>query len=475
LSGFVNPSTNVTQMRKVEMSPTYGRMQSSPQRSRPASSSATGKQTLSVAPPHPNFAADYRAPLWDTSGGFLYLLAEDKIWKVNTHTAKALPLATIPGRQIVEIISPASGGRFWSPDARSMYVNTQDPQTTKAGFYLINLTTGKSSKIVEESKKYGGAFRTDVSDDGHTLIYTAEDAQNESNLWVAQGGLQNRRQLTRINTHFGRYSFGKTQLVEWKSADGKPLQGALLLPPQYTPMKKYPLVIRLYGGSSLSNSLNAFGLEEGGDNMQLFATRGYVVFFPDTPLHIGTPQRDLYKMVIPGVDRVVELGIADPDRLGIMGHSYGGYSTLALITQTSRFKAAMASGSVGNLFTIYGLMEKNGGSGGIGWAEKGQGRMGGTPWNLRSRYIKNSPFFYLDRVVTPLLLVHGGLDRPVLAEEVFVGLRRLGKEVVYARYEGEGHTPANWGYVNRKDYLDRTIKWFDGHLKASRPAPTSPE
>jgi dipeptidyl aminopeptidase/acylaminoacyl peptidase len=97
--------------------------------------------------------------------------------------------------------------------------------------------------------------------------------------------------------------------------------------------------------------------------------------------------------------------------------------------------------------------------------------MGGTPWEYRNRYIENSPFYYLDHVETPLLLIHGSEDPAVpsiLSDQTFVGLRRLGKEVEYARYEGEGHNESGWGYANQLDYINRVIAWFDDHLKRPR-------
>jgi dipeptidyl aminopeptidase/acylaminoacyl peptidase len=178
---------------------------------------------------------------------------------------------------------------------------------------------------------------------------------------------------------------------------------------------------------------------------------------------------DLASTVLPAVDKVIEMGIADPERLGVMGASYGGYSTLALIVQTTRFRAAVIFAGFGDLISAYGEMSDEGAARMIQLAEKGQLRMGGTPWQFRDRYIENSPIFYLDRVQTPALIVHGTDDhvaRTFLGDEIFVGLRRLGKEAVYARYEGEGH--ALTSYANIADYLNRMILWFDQHL--STPA-----
>src|SRR6185437_12751870 len=106
---------------------------------------------------------------------------------------------------------------------------------------------------------------------------------------------------------------------------------------------------------------------------------------------LGTPMVDLAKTVLPGVNQVIDMGIADPERLGIFGHSYGGYSALALISQTTRFKAAVMSAGFGDLMALYGEMDGNGSAFGTALAEGGQGLMGGPPWEFRERYIENSP------------------------------------------------------------------------------------
>ena len=186
--------------------------------------------------------------------------------------------------------------------------------------------------------------------------------------------------------------------------------------------------------------------------------------FPDAPFQKETPMQDLAKTVLPGVDRAIEVGIADPERLGVMGHSYGGYCTLALIAQTTRFKAAVSSGGYGNWIGKYGHMRRDG-------STYGGTTLGGTPWQSPDQYIENSPVFYLDRIQTPLLLLHGELDNAVpsfLADEIFVGLRNLGKWVMYAKYEGESHAPADWEYANQVDYWNRIITMFDTFLKPSR-------
>ena len=208
-------------------------------------------------------------------------------------------------------------------------------------------------------------------------------------------------------------------------------------------------------------------------NLHLFSSRGYAVLLPDTPLTVGTPMSDLAKTVLPAVDKTIEMGIADPDRLGVMGASYGGYSTLALIVQTERFKAAVMDVGFGNLSSMYGAMLKSGMPFHVSWAEEGQGRMGGPPWQFPERYVQNSPAFFLNKIETPLLISQGGMDvSPFQADEIFVGLRRLGKKVVYVRYENEGHGIEHPS--NRIDYWNRVLEWFESHLRpAAQRQPSS--
>jgi dipeptidyl aminopeptidase/acylaminoacyl peptidase len=163
------------------------------------------------------------------------------------------------------------------------------------------------------------------------------------------------------------------------------------------------------------------------------------------------------------------MGIADENRVGVLGHSYGGYSVLSLLVQSRRFKAAAMIDGSGDLISSYGQMGKDGSAFGIALAEGGQELMGGTPWEFRDRYIENSPVFYFDRIATPLLIVHGTDDftvAPFLGDEVFVDLRRLGKEVEYVRYRGEEHSPLNWSYTNQLDLCNRTIDWFKKYLQS---------
>jgi len=425
---------------------------------------------------HPKFDGSWRPPLWDASGKNLYFLAEDSLWRVSITDGSAKEVARIPGRKFQEIISAAGSSGFWSSDARSIYVVVGNDENKQVGVYKIDLVSGEPSKILDEDKTYGYAsrFTTSVSRDGRNVVWPAQDALHPEDLWIADVDFQNRKRLTRINPEFDKYALGETKLISWRSEDGELLHGGLMLPAGYEKGKRYPLVVYVYGGENLSEAINQFGGAggRGPGNLQLLGTRGYAVLFPDSITRVGTPMRDIAKSVLPGIDKVIELGVAYPDRVGLMGHSYGGYSTLALITQSTRFKAAVSADGTGDLIASYGQMYDNGWSIDVGAEETGQGKMGGSPWQWRDRYIENSPYFYLNRVQTPLLVIHGAADTRVpawLGDQIFVGLRRLGKEVTYVKYKGEGHSPYYWSFPNQLDYCNWIIKWFNKYLKGEPP------
>jgi dipeptidyl aminopeptidase/acylaminoacyl peptidase len=427
---------------------------------------ASGDLTNVTSGTNTRFSSLFRSPIWHENGQRLYLLSRDTVWRADLDTGALDPAFTAPGRRIVqaEVLSGAATG---------MVLLLRNPSTQRMGFAHLDFTTERVSLFPEADKYLGGAFRIAATE--KVMIYVSEDATHPPDLWktMLHGG--DSRQLTFLNPNLASERFGRTRLLTWNSLDGQTLHGALLLPAGYREGERYPMIVRVYGGGFLSHRVNRFGLMRafGADNMQVLATRGYAVLAPDAPLDTETPVADLAKTVLPGVNKAVEVGIADPERLGIMGHSYGGYSTVALLTQTNRFRAGLSAAGHANLISRYGTMTR-GGHTAIEWAETGQGRMGGTIWDRRAAYIENSPFLYLDRVESPLLMIHGSEDQTVpafLADQTFVGLRRLGKDVVYVKYIGEEHWEGQWSYANSRDYLERMLSWFDEHLRVRQQQP----
>jgi dipeptidyl aminopeptidase/acylaminoacyl peptidase len=434
---------------------------------------------------HPPFGGVFFTPLWNSKSDTVYLmissrtqdvesvpLGSDAIWKASLIDGKVSEVARIPGHNVIGFVSASDGLATWFPEDReSLIVGTQDQATREAGFWKIRLASGNIQKLFEGRVAFSfpSPLSTDVSRDGHTIAYSAQDSQHPPDIWLTGSNFGDLRRVTNINPQLEGMVFGTSEPISYTDLDGVPLHGALLLPSHYQRDKRYPLIVWLYSGTFMSRNIYQFGLDSSvfaSLNLQMLATRGYAVLVPDVPTQVGTPMLDILKSVLPAVDCVVEMGVADPNRLGVMGHSYGGYSTLSLIEQTTRFKAAVNYSGTADLVLHYAAMQNDGTSPAMEWAENGQGRMGGTLWQHPNRYINNSPIFYLDRIRTPVLIIHGEADDTVQvqeANEVFVGLRRLNREVVYARYGGEPHEIMMPMNVN--DYWNRVTAWFDEHLR----------
>jgi len=420
---------------------------------------------------HPLFKG---LPVWDDAGRYLYLITEDALWTVSTHDGVAREIARLPGKVMKSVVTAsANRDRVWLRNGgRAAVVVAGD--AVHSGLYEVELASGKVHALLEEERQY-------VVDDPRTnadnliaspqlrgIVYVAEDAQHPPDLWLATGNLSRPRQLGSLNPEINAIPMGARRVLSWRGIDGRTYQGILLLPSNYRPGQQYPLVTYVYPIDVLPYA-NKFGSAIGGSvyNLQLLATRGYAVLFSGATLQPEDkePMKSVPAAVLPGVDRVIAMGIADPTRLGVFGTSAGGYSVLALLVQSTRFRAAVTHAGAGNLLSLYGDLQNSGYSHGLA-LDEATFKMPENPWDDRDRYIRNSPWFFLDRVQTPLLLLHGMKDEGTIvtqANEIFSGLKVLGKEVEYARYNTEGH-----GFsmsVNAVDAAERYIAWFDCHLK----------
>ena len=282
-----------------------------------------------------------------------------------------------------------------------------------------------------------------ASADG-ALFVVVETADRPPDLWVGDSTLTVLRQLSHLNPEVSRYELGASRLVEWRDLDGGVMRGALLLPPGYVAGRRYPLIVNIYPGATWSDGLNRFAASGGYgqfgsfQNFQLLATRGFAVLLADSRARPGRLPRDLVASVLPGINRVIELGIADSSRLALTGHSSGGYGTLALLADTPRFRAAVDYAGVVDFGALYGALDVGGP--GTSMVPATEGTLGAHPWNDPLRYLESTPLYRMDRITTPLLIVHGAQDRNVpvaQSDAAFVALRQLGREVMYVRYEGE--------------------------------------
>jgi dipeptidyl aminopeptidase/acylaminoacyl peptidase len=283
------------------------------------------------------------------------------------------------------------------------------------------------------------------------------DGDRPAELYVARGDFASATRLTDLNPWLSAKALPRSELVAYRDSDGKLLHGVLRYPIGYVKGTAYPTIFEIYE-TFFDNGFNG--------RAAFLTSHGYAVFHPSVNLVTGRPGEAWVKGVTSAANRLIEMGIADPDRLGVHGTSYGGYATALLITQTNRFKAAINISGKVNMVSFYtdsprlGVRNTHA-------PEKSQDRIGGTLWEYPERYLEHSAILRADRIETPLLCITGDQDPNVPASqsrEMYYALRRLGKEVEWVRYVNGGHRPPN-SVAESVDFEQRILAWYDKYLK----------
>ncbi len=304
------------------------------------------------------------------------------------------------------------------------------------------------------------------------FLFTRQTFQDFPDLWVSGPDFTDARKMSDANPQQADVRWGTAELVEWVSNDGAPLQGILYKPEDFDESKEWPMMVYFYERSS--DGLHRYVVPAAGGssiNYSFYVSRGYLLFVPDIPYEIGHPGESALDAVIPGVQALANRGFVDRERIGVQGHSWGGYQIAWMITRTNLFAAAEAGAPVANMTSAYGGIRWGTGMSRMFQYERTQSRIGGTLWESPLLYIENSPLFALDKVQTPLLMMHNDEDTAVPWEqgiELFVALRRLQKPVWLLNYNGEPHGLGR--EANREDWAVRMQQFFD-HYLMDAPAP----
>ena len=309
----------------------------------------------------------------------------------------------------------------------------------------------------------------------HAAVYTyaTEDFNKPTEFLVGGPQLKDAMQYTHNAPLASQYTWSAgVRLVNYVSDKGDSLQGALFLPAGYEQGKKYPTIVYYY--EKLSQSLHNYPRPDyarTGWNPGMYTSNGYAVFIPDIVYKINDPGMSAVWCVIPGVKAAIATGVIDETHIGIHGHSWGGYQTAFLVTQTNMFKAAAAGAPLTDMISMYDMIYWNAGIGDMGIFEASQGRLTTGPWENWEAYQRNSPVYHVKDVHTPLLMLHNDKDGAVDFEqgiEYYNALRRLKKPVTMITYRGENHGLGK--RENMRDYSIRMMEFFDYYLKG-KPAP----
>ncbi len=366
--------------------------------------------------------------------------------------------------------------RYQRLDSKARFIETSEPiylsafdETTKAsGYSKLTIANDAAennqlTQLIQLDERVSGISKAKNSDN---VIFSRSTFQMCSDIWASTLNFKKIYRISDINPQQDNYLWGRGELISWNATDGQKLDGIIYKPDGFDPDKKYPLMVYFYERNS--DNLHRYYTPEAGRsiiNHSFYVSRGYVLFIPDIPYKTGEPGPSAANAILPGVEHIVQQGFIDEKKIGMQGHSWGGYQTAYLVTQTDMFACAESGAPVSNMTSAYGGIRWSSGMSRMFQYEKTQSRIGQDLWAARDKYIANSPVFFADKVNTPLLILHNDEDGAVpwyQGIELFVALRRLEKPAWLLNYNQQPH----WVMKdeNRRDFAIRMQQFFDHYL-----------
>ena len=415
----------------------------------------------------PNHPYAHGAAGWTANDQNLLIYDRYDIWKFDPTAATSPINLTVNGRK--EKLSY----RLEQLDKEARFIDLGKPQllkgfneTTKGyGFYNARLSAPAAPKtLLAGNYMLRSINKAKNTDD---VIYTMETFQQYPDIHYSTLAFKKSVQLTHGDKQQEGFIWGTAELVSWISLDGRPLEGVIYKPANFDPNKKYPMMVNFYERNS--ETLYNYRMPEphrSTIDYHLYNSNEYIIFNPDIRYVDGYPGESCYNCLMPGITMMIAKGYIDEKGIGAQGHSWGGYQVAYLATRTNLFSAIESGAPVVNMFSAYGGIRWGSGMARSFQYEHTQSRLGATPWSSPLRYLENSPLFTMDKVQTPILIMHNDADGHVpwyQGIEYFVAMKRLGKPCWLLNYTGEPHWPTNM--ANRIDFQRRMFQFFNHYLK----------
>ena len=428
---------------------------------------------VDVEDDHNNVKPPVNALGWASDNKTVLLTDAWDIWKVPVEGGAAVNL-TVNGKK--EGIRYQQRFALEPPDARDDGIDLSKPQhvraygewTKKGGIARLDPGAPGVKMLAWGDASYPQMLKARKSD---AHVFTRGTSLEPADYYAADASLASPVRLTDQRPQADKYSWSAgVQLVSYTSDKGDKLQAALFLPANYEKGKAYPTVVNFY--ERMSQTANQFAAPTAnGFNRSVYTSQGYAVLVPDIAYRVNDPGMSAVWCMVPAVKAAIATGVVDARRIGITGHSWGGYQTAFLVTQTDIFAAAVAGAPLTDMVSMYSLVYKNSGGSNGAIFESSQGRFRGGFWDNWDAYYRNSPVFFAKNVKTPLMILHNDKDGAVdftQGVEYFNTLRRLQKPVIMLEYVGENHGLAKRS--NQRDYTVRMKEYFDHYLRGA-PAP----
>ena len=352
-------------------------------------------------------------------------------------------------------------------DPRTALLSGYGEWTKKSGYFRAR--PGQDP----EPLLFADAMIDDVvkAENADRVAFTRQTFEEFPDYWVSDTRFRGPRKVTDANPQIAEYLWGRRVLVDYTDQRGNKLQATLALPADYEAGQQYPMIVYFYEKMSQRHHEFSLPVYDDRPHMSAYASNGYLVLMPDIVYDVGYPGSSALDDVTAASKKVVELGYADPERIGLQGHSWGGYETSFILTQTDMFATIVTGAPLTNLMSMNNILYKSSGSGNGPILQWSQGRMADTPWDDPERWRSQSPIEWVPDISTPFLILHGTADGAVdwnQGLELFTAARRLGKEVILLSYPDEPHHLAK--EANQKDFQIRMKQWFD-HFLRGEPAP----
>ncbi len=358
-------------------------------------------------------------------------------------------------------------------DYESDYLEKNEPiYFSKYGYYTKDRGYAKLDRknrlteLIYEPKMISRLGKAESSND---FVFMMESATESPNFYHTKADFKNPKAITQTNPQQEDFYWADDELITFTNKRGDKLQGRLLYPANYEKGKKYPMITYIY--ELRSQGLNSYSTPSrtSAYNMRRYSSEGYFVFEPDINYVLSDPGVSAVESVVPAVQKVLETGMIDEDKVGLTGHSWGAYQTAFIITQTDIFNSAVAGAPLTNMVSMYSSVYWNSGTPNAKIFETSQGRFPEPYWNDWDKFIENSPVFQMENNTTPLLVEFGTDDGAVdfnQGVELYNTLRRMEKPYVMLVYEGENHGLRR--KENQIDYATRAFQWHEHFLKGKK-------
>lgn len=417
----------------------------------------------------PNPPGSYRIAGWTKNDEALLVYDRYDIWEVdpeNNIGPVNLTKNGKSGRLTYRIITLDREQEYVDLD-KIQYLTAHNEITREDGFYkLYNKKKSFPEKLIGGKYKLGAFAKAKDSD---VVLYTKENFKTYPNLLVSDLKFEKSIQISDANPQQKDFFWGTAELYSWTSLDGRKLEGTLHKPENFDPHKKYPMIVNFYEKSS--QGLYGYRMPEchrSTVDYHYYTSNGYIIFNPDVYYKEGYPGEDAFNCVMPGVTALIGEGFVDENHVGAQGHSWGGYQVAYLATRTNLFAAIESGAPVVNMFSAYGGIRWGSGLNRSFQYEHTQSRIGKSIWESPLRYIENSPLFTMDKVTTPILIMHNDNDGAVpwyQGIEYFIALRRMGKKAWLLNYNEADHWPTK--VRDKHDFQIRLAQFFDHYLKGA--------